>query len=37
VLVSRARLAVVGAAFAWLLEGLLVPVWQVVPMTEWLR
>ena len=34
---TRLRIAIVGATFAWFLESLIVPVWQVVPYTEWLR
>ena len=34
---GRFRLAIVGATFAWLLEGLLVPVWRTAPVTDWLR
>jgi len=34
---GRLRLAIVAATWAWLLESLIVPVWQVVPYTEWLR
>ena len=34
---TRLRLATVGATFAWFLESTLLPVWQAVPWTAWLR